>query len=373
MRIVHLLAPAPIGGLERVVQGLTIGQQRRGHDVLVVAVGEHSMTADHPFRAPLDAANVPIRQVVLRPRAYLDERARIAAICREFAPEVVHAHGNRPDVVDSPVVRSLGIGSVSTHHGWTYGSLRNRVYEYLHTRSLRRGDAVIAVSESIARRLEAQGVPPDRLYVVQNAWAPVAEPLSRAEARRLLDLPPDARLVGSVGRLSREKGIDVLVDAMGLLRNDDVVACVIGDGAEREREQAHAERVAARIIWKGMVPSASRLIKAFDVFVQSSRTEGTPIALLEAIAAEAPVVATRVGGVPDVVSGSEAILVPSENPAALADAIQRVLAKPEAAAERVRRAKLRLSSAFNSESWLDRHEEIYARAAAQRRRAASAP
>ncbi len=122
---------------------------------------------------------------------------------------------------------------------------------------------------------------------------------------------------------------------------------------------------------RGWFPWRADSPRAFDVFVQSSRTEGTPIALLEAIAAQTPVVATRVGGVPDVVSDSEAILLPSEDPAALADAIRVAFANPEAAAERARRAGLRLSSAFSAESWLDRHEEIYARAAAERRRAAA--
>ncbi|HEV8449196.1 MAG TPA: glycosyltransferase [Gemmatimonadaceae bacterium] len=373
MKIVHLLAPARIGGLERVVQGLAIGQSKRNDDVTVLAVGEEPMAADHPFRVPLDLAGVKISEVVVPPRRYRLERQTISNLLRELAPDVVHSHGSRTDVVDAEAIRGLGIPTVSTLHGWTRGSLKNRFYEYVHRRSLRRFDAVIAVSEPIASQLTSDGVPGDRVYMIRNGFSAVAEPAPRDDARRLLDLPPDARVVGWVGRLSREKGIDVLVEAMGLIRDDDIVACVLGDGAEREREQQHADRVGARILWKGMVPMASRLVKAFDVFVQSSRTEGTPIALLEAIAAEAPVVATRVGGVPDVVSGSEAILVPSENPAALADAIRRVFAKPDAAAERVRRAKLRLSSEFNAETWLDRHQEIYARAAAQRRRAASAP
>ena len=371
MRIIQLLAPAPIGGLERVVQGLAIGQRRRGHDVLIVTVGEESMPEGHPFRAPLDAASVPVRQIVLRPRAYLDERTRVATICREFAPDVVHAHGNRPDVVDSPVVRSMGIAAVSTHHGWTFGSLRNRVYEYLHTRSLRRADAVIAVSEPIARRLAAEGVPSDRVHFVQNAWAPVADPLRRAEARRLLGLAPDARVVGWVGRLSHEKGIDVFVDAMALLRNEQLLGCVVGDGAERERETSRGDRVGARLAWQGMVPAAGRLCAAFDVFVQSSRTEGTPIALLEAIAAGTPIVATRVGGIPDIVSNNEAVLVPPEDPAALAAAIASVFADPGAAAERACRAKDRLTTAFGADPWLARHEEIYALADARRRSATS--
>ncbi len=369
MRIVQLLAPARIGGLERVVQGLAIGQSKRGHEVVVAAVGEEPMPMDHPFRAPLDAAGITMREIIVPPRHYRAERQGIAELCREFRADVVHGHGTRPDVVNGDAIRRLGVPTVSTLHGWTRGSMKNRLYEYLHARSLRRFDAVIAVSEPIARRLAEDGVPADRVHFVQNAFAPVAEPLPREDARQLLNLSPNARVAGWVGRLSREKGIDVFVDAVARLNNEEVLGCVLGDGPEREREKSHAARTGARVAWQGMVPTAGRLCAAFDVFVQSSRTEGTPIALLEAIGAGAPIVATRVGGVPDVVSEKEALLVPSENPAALADAIASVFADPHAAAERAQRAKERLATAFGADAWLARHEEIYALAAVVRRRA----
>src|SRR5262249_27515829 len=161
-------------------------------------------------------------------------------------------------------------------------SIKNRVYEYVHARSLRRFDALIAVSEPLATFLKSDGIPVDRVHLLRNAFASVADPMPRADARRLLDLPADARVVGWVGRLSREKGIDVLVDAMARLRDQHILTCVVGDGAERGQEEQHAVHVGASILWKGMVPMAGRVNPAFDVFVQSSRTEGTPIALLEA-------------------------------------------------------------------------------------------
>lgn len=369
MRIVQLLAPARIGGLERVVQGLAIGQSKRGHDVVVAAVGEEPMAADHPFRMPLDLARIPIREIVVPPRRYRAERRAITELCSELTPGVVHSHGSRTDVVDGDVIRKLGVATVSTLHGWTGGSLKNRFYEYVHARSLRRFDAVIAVSEPLATFLKSDGIPADRVHLLRNAFASVADPLPRDDARRLLGIPPEARVVGWVGRLSREKGIDVLVDAMARLPDQRIVACVVGDGAERERERQHAERVGMgeRILWKGMVPLAGRVNPAFDVFVLSSRTEGTPIALLEAIAAGTPVVATRVGGIPDVVSENEALLVAPEDPAALADAIARVFADPKAAAERARRALSRLNASFGADAWLTRHDEIYLLAAARRR------
>lgn len=136
---------------------------------------------------------------------------------------------------------------------------------------------------------------------------------------------------------------------------------MVGDGPDLARARALAVRldVAARITWPGLVPGAGRLLPAFDVFVLSSRTEGTPIVLLEAIAAGVPVVATRVGGVPDVVGPAEALLVPSDDPGALAAAVRAVRADPDSAAVRVAAARRRLGAEFAEPSWLDRYETVY--------------
>jgi glycosyltransferase involved in cell wall biosynthesis len=122
-----------------------------------------------------------------------------------------------------------------------------------------------------------------------------------------------------------------------------------------------------RISWRGVVSDAPRLMSAFDVFVLSSRTEGTPISLLEAIHAGVPIVATVVGGVPDVVSAKEAVLVESETPPALADALRRVHDDRAAAATRAASATKRLETDFAIAPWVDAYEKIYERAISARR------
>jgi glycosyltransferase involved in cell wall biosynthesis len=363
MRILHVLAPAPYGGLERVVTELTAGLAARGHDVHVAAAVEGDAAA-HPF---LRGLRVQAHPVDAPGRAWLREAAAVDALRRRLRPDVVHTHGYRADVLHG----RRGAGPVaSTVHGFTGGGARNRVYEALQRLALRRFDAVVAVSAPLAERLRA-AVPSRRVHTIPNAWcgAPV---LSREEARARLGLPADAWVVGWVGRLSPEKGPDLLLDALARVSGLPWTASVLGDGprAGALRIRARGLRIADRVRWHGAVAGAAALYPAFDLFVLSSRTEGTPMALLEAVAAGVPVVAAAVGGVPHVLDPAQALLVPPENPAALAAAIAAVHAGPAAAADRARAAHARLGTAFAPGRWIGAYESLYAALAALPRDAA---
>jgi glycosyltransferase involved in cell wall biosynthesis len=175
-----------------------------------------------------------------------------------------------------------------------------------------------------------------------------------------LQVPQDAFLIGWVGRLSREKGPDTFVGALERLGDLGLHASFIGDGPLREEvERGARANHGVKIRSHGAIPSASRFFTAFDLFVLSSRTEGTPIALFEAMEASVPIIATSVGGVPDVLSADEAILVPPEDEEALASAIRWMRTDPEAARQRVGRARERLLRDFALGPWLDRYELFY--------------
>ena len=348
------------------MQALAAGHTRRGHRVHVAAIVEPHEPG-HPFVDALRAAGVDVRVLSLPGRAYLRERAAVAQLCRELAPDVVHTHGYRPDVMDAGVARRVGIATATTVHGFTGGGWRNRLYEALQVMSFKRFDAVVAVSRPLAGLLSSRGVHPPRLAVLPNAWSPGAEPLERGAARGALGVPDAGARIGFVGRLTAEKGADVLVDALPHVAAAAAAVSIIGDGPERPALEARtaALGVAARVRWHGLVPDAGRLLRAFDVFVLSSRTEGTPIALFEAMAAGVPIVATRVGGVPDVLSPDEALLVPSEDARALGVAIQQTLSDRDGSARRARAARQRLARDFDAARWLADYERIYRDAAAR--------
>lgn len=360
LSILHVVAPAETGGLETVLLLLASGQREHGHRVRVAPTLPRPDASQDWCRALRDAG-VDVEPLVLPGRRYFSELRRITHICRRWRPAIVHSHGYRSDVIGAFAARRARVPTVTTVHGFIGGDWKNRLYERVQRRAFRRFDAVVAVSQPMANELQAFGVEPRRLHIIRNAFAATASPLPRAAARAALGIPPHAFRAGWIGRLSREKGVDIAVEALEAIQDDAVTLSVIGEGPERGPAESLARRlgVDSRITWHGAVVGAARLLPALDVLVLSSRTEGTPMVLFEAMAAGVPIIATAVGGVPDVVSETEATLIPPESPQHIAEAIRATSMAPAAAAARAAAARERLVREFAVEPWLLSYTEVY--------------
>jgi glycosyltransferase involved in cell wall biosynthesis len=190
-------------------------------------------------------------------------------------------------------------------------------------------------------------------------------PLTRSVARSNLGISSDALVAGWVGRLSRDKGPDVMLDALALAGPAWRLS-MIGEGRDRDKllRKAASLGISDRVTWHGHVPDAGLLMTAFDAFVLSSRTEGTPITLLEAMRACVPIVATRVGGVPDVVTSREALLVSAEQPAQIAGALADIASGQSAARDRSVRARDKAKEKFGPAAWLTAVSAVYDAASA---------
>jgi glycosyltransferase involved in cell wall biosynthesis len=365
--VLHVFAPARYGGLERVVTALVAAQARTVRRASVLAVVEPG--DPHPVVEAIRNEGVDAEVLTVPPRQYFAERRGVLAACRRMKPEVVHVHGARPDVLVGPLLAREGYLTVSTVHGFTGGDFRNRVYERLQRRALRRATAVVAVSRPLQQELAQSGIAPDRIHLVPNAAPPHAAPLSRDQARRALGLTASGFAVAWVGRLTREKGCDLFIDALALLDGPPIAAAVIGSGVEATslKQQAAAAGVGARIQWLGEVLSAGRMLAAFDLLVISSRTEGTPMVLFEAIQAGVPVVTTAVGGIPDVVSSDEAFVVAAPDARELAAAMRSAVNDTADGQRRAERARSRIAAEFGVGEWVARYTHVYDAARARAR------
>lgn len=367
LRILQVFSPGSFGGAESVVTALAVGLARRGHELVAAATIDADGT-EPGVLARLREEGVASPVVRVPARRYDVERRELVRIGRDFRPHVVHTHGYRSDLVGSSAARAIGAPVVTTVHGYTRGDWKNRLYEHLQRLALRRFDAVVAVSDALAEDLRARRGEL-RLVTIRNGWIAPGRPLARDEARGRLGLSGDDPVVGWVGRLTPEKGCDLFLEAATRLDGPEARFSILGDGPERDALRARFRDLErrGRVRWHGAQPDAWALLRAFDLLVLSSRTEGTPIVLLEAAHAGVPVVATSVGGVPDVLGEEGGWLVSPGRPDALAGTVARALADPEEGRRRARRLAERVRRRFDAGRWVEAHERLYRRVRAASR------
>ncbi len=256
---------------------------------------------------------------------------RFLNICRRERVAVWHGHDYKSNLLGLFLRRFWPMRLVTTVHGWVHHTRRTPLYYAVDRWCLPRYDRVLCVSEDLHRRCLECGVPPGRCLLVENAidtdeFARAATP---ARAKEQLGLRRDALVVGAVGRLSPEKGFDVLLHALArvLAQGEDVELLLLGDGEQRAELEALATSLGCRdrVHLAGFQADPRRCYEAMDLFALSSLREGLPNVVLEALAMEVPLVATRIAGVPAVVEdGRNGLLVAAGSAEELTAALLRL-------------------------------------------------
>lgn len=223
---------------------------------------------------------------------------------------------------------------IAFHHGYTWTNLKVGLYNQLDHWSLPASLRVVTVCQAFAADLERLGVRKDRIAVQHNSVKPFLPPDIEVVAalRQSLRVPQDAKILLNVGRLSREKGQAELIEAVAILRKQStdrkLHVVFVGDGPDRSRLEhiAAEENVSDCVVFAAYQADVAPYYMLADAMVLSSRTEGSPNVLLEAMAAGLPIVATAVGGVPEIAAAAKAaLLVQKKDPISLAQAIAKVL------------------------------------------------
>lgn len=290
--------------------------------------------------------------------------ARLAELIEQGGYDVVHAHGLRAALDAGRAARGRARCLVTFHnliHPEVSGTLRARLYRPAERAVVRLAARTLAVSEQIAGHLRAlEPAAAARIETLYLGIGPAPQPLrGRAEVRAELGDPP--LLVVSAARLVPQKAVHVLLEALALL-GDDVHAAIAGEGRLRGALERRAAELGlgARVHWLGFRPDVADLIAAADAFCLSSVWEGVPLAAQEAILLGTPVVATAVGGMPELVDdGISGRLVPPGQPGALAAALRAVLYDRAEAAALARAAHARLEKRFSTAAMVARLKELY--------------
>ena len=269
-----------------------------------------------PDRGPLDVQSI----------------RRLVKICKERRVDIWQSHDYKTNALGLIVRGFWPMKLVTMAHGWVRHTPRLRLYYAVDRFCLARFDEVICVSEDLYDTCLKIGVPEHACHLVHNAID--AESFRRVRdvdtAKRELGVAPETILVGAVGRLSDEKGFDLLVQAIGglLPSHPRLMLWIAGEGEEKARLQRLIDDrgLQQHVRLLGFVSDVQRLFEAMDVYVCSSIREGLPNSVLEAMALETPVLATRIAGVPGVIAdGRNGVLVAPGSAAALAAGLERLL------------------------------------------------
>jgi len=384
IRILSILeANTTTGPAKNLLQFAAYARSERSEPRVEVAIALFERGAPNLLRDTVVKSGVPVYTISERKRFDNSVIPQIRAAMEHFRADLIQSHS----VKSHFLVRAAGLQRATPwvvfHHGYTWPDLRMRLYNQLDRWSLRAARCVLTVSRPFRDELVSRGVDPGRITIVHNAidpeWGTRTTPQERLEMRARLRIEPDRKVILTVGRLSREKDHGTLIRALRLLRLEAAPGphlVLVGDGPEQRRFEAaiNESGLSDSGTLTGQVPTAEPYYGIADLAVLSSLSEGSPNALLEAMAARVPVVATAVGGVPEIVTHLEsAYLVRPGHAPELARGIEAILGGEALAGGLVERARQIVAARHTPAARTRRLTEAYLQALNSERKLASLP
>ncbi len=373
MKILFIITKSNWGGAQRYVYDLAEHfSADAGFDIAVALGGNGNL------KQKLEEKNIRVIQI-----AALERNIKMTGDIRAFFELFKLLHEEKPDIVHLNSTKAGLLGSLAsffyklttndyrlttifTAHGWAWNEPRPWWQKLLIKKTqwltMLLSDRTIVVSEHLKKQTRWWLFVSRKISVIHNG-VPELSFLPRDEARQWLRIPSHVFAVGSIAELHKNKGLDVAIEALSLLRDKNVTYTIVGEGEERATLEMLIKwhELEERVSLAGHIDEAYKYLKAFDVFLLPSRTEALSYALLEALQAGLPIVATNVGGIPEVVEHKKTgLLVPPENPRALAHALRFMMTHPDARESAGREFKNKIKKNFAIAKMFANTQNIYA-------------
>jgi len=361
IQVMQIINSLDIGGAERVAVNIAAHLDPDRFDSSILTLEKPG-----PFAEILDKRGIPFTSLHKKPGARPGVFLDIARHIRKREIDIITTH-NYGALFYGVFGARLGGCSRLLHVDHNPRLSSKRRYPIPHKRLSSLAYKVIAVSAEVRANLIGQeGIPPERIDMIANGVddSLFDKPFDRRNLSVLLGIPKGRIVIGTGARLVREKGLVHLLDAASIIKKkrDDFALVIVGDGPMMDelRKKAHDNGLNGRVVFTGARTDFHEIIRLFDIFVLSSVSEGLPLSLLEAMAAARAIVASQVGGVPEVITdGRTGLLVPPMSPALLADAIGRFMDNPRYRAECGERARLRFEEKHSARAMAASYACLY--------------
>ncbi|MDX6325001.1 MAG: hypothetical protein QOK15_1355 [Nocardioidaceae bacterium] len=340
---------------------------------VTIVTGEGGPLTDEASALGMEVVIEPSLVPTLSPRSDPVALRRLTALCRERSFDVVHTHSAKAGALGRMAAHRAGVPLIAhTYHGFPFHAFQNPLQRSAYVAVERKlaevTDVVLAVGAGVAVEALRRGLArPDALITVAPAVESRVVARSAATrdlARVLLGVDAPGPLIGTVGRVDFQKAPEHFLEAISRLRHTQASAVWIGGGPLLEEARTSVARLglSVRVRFLGERSDVADLLPGLDVFAMSSRYEGLPCAVVEAMRCGLPVVATAVNSVPDlVVPGVSGLLVPPGRPSALAEAIDSMLDDPDSALEMARRGQQLAGSDFDATRLSAVLDRVYSR------------
>lgn len=365
-RVVHLRGSDAMLGAERVVLELSCRTKEFGYESVVVAL-QSALSPEPELIQLARAAGLQTEVLLCQGRFDPTVFARLRELLRRQQADLLHCHGYKENFYG--LLARPGLPCVTTNHLWKRSSRALRFYCWLDAQLSRHFDQVVAVSAPIQEELLAAGVPAAKISRIANGidTAPFQQPLSesaRSAVRASLGIGPERLAVGMVSRLGVEKGHIYALEAIAALRDrfPQLLLAIVGDGPcmPELQEAVLRQDLGHHVVFCGQRSDIADVMRAFDGFLLPSLAEGLPMALLEAMAAGLPAVASRVGDVSVAIAdGRSGLLVAPGDVAGLAAGLARLAAAPALRRQLGQAAAQAVEEGFSARHMAQQYCQLY--------------